>query len=229
MKIQEIHYEKKNNTGQWEHEVIKVVTTLEEGDSPEVVLEKLRALASGDAETGATIPAGPASTSQAAPAAPAARSPRQRKAEQVVVDKDKKEEKVVAETAKEDEGKLSDAPEKEAGKVADDNNPSEAAKEAVKTEVENPPADSAPTKTKRAAKASPYDRDLDLHKKKVGEFMDQRFTKTWRKELPDQAKAASASLVGEPFLDNEGQVLKEFIEKFVAKVQELKAATTPPA
>lgn len=95
--------------------------------------------------------------------------------------------------------------------------------EEKKTSDESKAAESAPKeKSKKTAKPSPYDKEIDLHKKKVAEFMDEAFPELvdgkpiWRKKYMDEARATSAEMMGKDFLDSESVVLESFKTEFIA-------------
>lgn len=96
-------------------------------------------------------------------------------------------------------------------------------KKAVETEA---PAETeekkkpAPRRAARATtkKTTPYDRDVKAHKTHLKNLLNERFPDwaTPETELNDNAKAASAGLVGVELLGADGNVLDTFIESLDA-------------
>lgn len=76
---------------------------------------------------------------------------------------------------------------------------------------------SAPKATKkRKGKVTPFDRELPLHKKLVGEMLDEEKPKWSKKEiLVKKARVASKAMDGEDFLDSEGAILESFKSEFL--------------
>ena len=75
---------------------------------------------------------------------------------------------------------------------------------------------------KKKAKTSVYDRTNDAHKKRMGEVCNEHFGRTdWRldRDVVGKVKAASQLLVGAEFLDEEGEVLDSFKQKFAKSVE----------
>ena len=70
-------------------------------------------------------------------------------------------------------------------------------------------------KVKVKAKATPYDRKLDTHKKMLGDFLNAE-APDWKepKNLPKAAEV-STSMVGADFLDGDGNMLESFKEAFL--------------
>lgn len=76
------------------------------------------------------------------------------------------------------------------------------------------------SKKKGRSKSTTYDREDDLHKKLVGEMLDDNFPK-WdkKKSLKKLAIKASKSMQGEDFLDSDGDILEDFQEKFLEQME----------
>lgn len=74
--------------------------------------------------------------------------------------------------------------------------------------------DPKPKKLRTAG--TPYNRDLDLHKRLIATFLDAEF-KTWKTNVP-KAKAASIAVNGTEFLSEEGTILESFKEAFRAQM-----------
>ena len=75
---------------------------------------------------------------------------------------------------------------------------------------------SAKKATKKKGKVTPYDREKELHKKIVGEMLDEAKPK-WDKnaDLVKRSRIASKNFDGEDFLDSEGSVLEDFRKEFL--------------
>jgi hypothetical protein len=99
--------------------------------------------------------------------------------------------------------------------------PAEEAKEEPKEEVKDTKAEvaaavAAGKSVKVKAKATPYDRTSDLHKKLVSEMLDAG-APGWKAKAV-KARSASEKLNGTPFLDSEGCVTPEFRAAFLKEV-----------
>ena len=92
--------------------------------------------------------------------------------------------------------------------------PGKAAQAADKKEVKKAKAQKETEIKVKPTKATIYDRNLDTAKALLGIFLDKEY-KNWRTadELK-KAGTASRALVGEEFLDSEGNVLESFKVKF---------------
>jgi hypothetical protein len=84
----------------------------------------------------------------------------------------------------------------------------ETAKEEIKVE-EIPTPVKKEKKTKE--KFETYDRANQVHKKLMSKILDEKYP-NWESDT-SKAAAASRMMVGENFLDKEGNILQEFIEK----------------
>lgn len=83
------------------------------------------------------------------------------------------------------------------------------------TVAEVVPAKEVPVEEKPKAKkfnGAVYNREMDLHKKLVGEFLNKEFP-TWKSDIA-KAKQASLEMNGENFLSEEGLIIDSFKEKF---------------
>lgn len=82
---------------------------------------------------------------------------------------------------------------------------------------ETPVAEKKTGKVKvKPANTTPYDRDLDTHKKQLATFLDTDFPEWKRPENLPKASEASKKLVGSLFLDADGNILPSFKETFLA-------------
>lgn len=79
---------------------------------------------------------------------------------------------------------------------------------ALKEEVVSPKKE-----RKVKEKFETYDRSNQIHKKLLSGILDEKYPK-WENDT-SKASAASRMLVGENFIDKEGNVLQEFIDKLV--------------
>lgn len=111
--------------------------------------------------------------------------------------------------------KAKPAPEEEEEEVEETE---EGTEEENDEEVEEkaPKKPAAKKATSKKSKASPFDRDNDLHKDILGAFLDEEIPK-WRKKekLVKRSRSASKEMEGEDFLDKEGNILESFKEKFL--------------
>lgn len=99
-------------------------------------------------------------------------------------------------------------------------------KEDAKTDKapkEEPKSDKAEPRAKKPGKPTPYDKEIDLHKKKVSEFMDAAFPEklangklAWKNDpLIVHARECATEMVGKPCLDGEGNVVDAFKDEFI--------------
>lgn len=86
----------------------------------------------------------------------------------------------------------------------------------LKTVEETPTPIKKEKKTKEKFEA--YDRANQVHKKLMSKILDEKYP-DWESDT-SKAAAASRMMVGENFLDKEGNILQEFIEK-VCKLMEV--------
>ncbi len=181
MHINEIRYGRKFNTGSYESENLEICAAVSEKEDPSEVLKEMMEF---------VIQRGNVKIEMSSPKEPTPAP---------VVEKAKK-------TKTNSEATRLEALEKEApAPVAKAEPAAEAPKAAA------PEAEKEKPKVKVKQKASPYDRNLELHKKLFSEMLDVRHP-GWKK---DSAKAATISraMVGKDFLDAEGMKVKSFIEE----------------
>lgn len=69
---------------------------------------------------------------------------------------------------------------------------------------------------KKPAKTVDYDRTLQVHKNLLGKFLDESFPRWKSPDNLKKASEASHALNGTPFLDENGEILQDFKDKFVA-------------
>lgn len=138
--------------------------------------------------------------------------------------------KVGASSVKSDAGAASTkAPEKKAEQVKVEKESAKAGASAKET-PKDAKTEKAPAKGK--GKPSPYDKTIDLHKKKVNEFMDEAFPEkiadgknkgklAWKIDPQIQhARDTATDMEGKPCLDGEGNVIQEFKDAFIALYKE---------
>lgn len=90
-------------------------------------------------------------------------------------------------------------------------------------EIPEPPKKAAAKKPK--SKATVYERGNELHKKLVGELLNEQFP-GFRKDkvLAETAVAASKKMAGQDFLDSDGEVLESFSAQFAKWMKALTPA-----
>lgn len=84
----------------------------------------------------------------------------------------------------------------------------------------------------KKVKLTPFDKEIDIHKKKVNEFMDVAFPEklkngkiAWKNDpLVQFAREVSAEMAGQPCMDGEGNIAQEFKDAFIEKYREKVAA-----
>jgi hypothetical protein len=86
-------------------------------------------------------------------------------------------------------------------------------------EKSSPVAEEEPKVEEKKAtrvKDTPYDRSNELHKKLLSEYLDTAH-KGWKSEV-QKAVTVSIKMVGKPFLNSEGSIIKDFKESFSAEM-----------
>jgi hypothetical protein len=207
MIISEVKYGYTFNKGQYESERIDLSASPEDGETPEQVLEVLKAIIHGKPYSK------PVAVAPAPPVVSEAKDEEEDK--QLKFDFDSP--KPVAQTSKDTEEKR--GPGRPPTK-------SKSKKEAEKAErvvavMEKVIAQAEPEVVTQAEPEQPkkvkftgsvYNRELDLHKKLVGEFLNKNFP-NWRSDIA-KAKNASVTMNGKEFLSAEGLVLETFKQEF---------------
>jgi hypothetical protein len=191
MRITEMAFEKKILTGQYEHEMLKVVVAVAESESnPSARVKELVSFVQtrGDTklEGAATVV-----TTQVGGASDTTESV---KSEEV---------KEAKETKKDKKASKKDAEVK--------------ADEKAETAAEEKTEEKAEVKTLKTKKSVAYSRTNETHKKLVGELLDSRYA-GWRTN-PNKYVEASKKLEGQDLLNDEGLILDSFKEKFDAEVK----------
>lgn len=210
--IKTVEFLRRRVLAQYEHAEMKVGIVIEENENPvSVVKELTRFVKDALYETGEF--ASDLVTGKASVAAPktevAGTKVEKPKTEtktevktEAKVEESKKVEEAKKETAKQDEGTTSEA------------KPQDEKKEEKKADEKKTTTRKETTTKIKSTKATAYDRNLDVHKNLLGQYLDKQFP-NWRK--PDELKkagTASRELQGSDFLDNDGQILESFKEAF---------------
>jgi len=187
MKINEVKFTKRFNIGNYEHEEYTVGAAIGEDENPLTVMSSLKAFVIGAYSNNEPVYSGVVDS-----------APEPVVAEEKV-SKPKKTKAAPAPVVEEEQLELP----QEAAPVVE---------EEVVAEVKEEPK----AKAVRKAKASPYTRGNDVHKKLLGEFLDTAYP-GWR---DNAAKAVEVSklMVGKDFLDAEGTVVDSFKADFKAEM-----------
>lgn len=190
----EVKYAFRRNLGAYEHQDISLTASLTEGASVEQVIADMQRVAL--ASVGQFMAnEKPATEEAASPKKPA---------------KGKRKPKVEEESEEEDEDESEEESEDEdEAEEAEEEKPKKSKKAPAKTTK-------APTKKGRS-KASPFDRNSDLHKDLVGSMLEEEISKKWRgkEKLVKKARNAAKEMDGEDFLDAEGVIMESFKEKYL--------------
>ena len=192
MKINEIKYEKKFNLGNYESETITVGAAVNDNEDPILVLASLKKFVESRGIT-------------------------------------------ASEPVAEEQLELKPLPLEvtEAPVVAlEEEKPKKAKKQRLKAAVEpwtedvaaveeTPDPAPAPAPAPAPKKASklgttPYNRDLDIHKKILVSALNDQLGNDWKTKSA-KVRDASIKLQGEPFLDKEGLLLQSFMESFISE------------
>lgn len=180
-------------TNQWEHNIVSLDASLEEGDVVSDVIQVLKRLCLE--EHIANVKGGKVSV--ASVTAPEANEPVQQELPIKEVEPVKEEpKKVEKKTKAKPETKVTPKPLPEEVKEKAEVKPVEVKEEPKKT-----------TKLKNIV----YDRTNDLHKNHVGKLLDGIDSK-WRAKYEKAAVAASKGMAGQEFMDSEGNILDSFKE-----------------
>ena len=206
MKIFEIKVEITKNLGNYENEKVGLSAQVEEGESAQSCISRLKDIAWGRESKEPVqmelIPA--AKTTETKTVETKAPETKPKETKKPKAKEEAKVEEKAAPTEVKEEAKVEEKaapPEVETKKTDEE----KAEKPPVKEEVAEP-------KGRARLKASSYDRSNELHKKFIGEFLDKEFP-TWRTDT-SKARKASEILNGKDFLDAEGMMLESFKEEF---------------
>lgn len=198
MEITSIRYGRKFNLGNYESEEIAFEGVLDDGESPMDCLTEMKAAVLEAFKSKEEAPV------QEAPTATKKKTSKKKAAKKV-------------EPAPEEE---------EEEEFIDDDTEEEPAKPVAKKTTKKKAAKKATGKktTKKKAsrkKKTPYDRNLALHKKLVGEMLAEELP-DWKEDSAIKAlvKKASVEMEGEDFLDDGGAILESFREEFISLTEE---------
>lgn len=195
MFISQVTYLKRINLGNYEHEEISMITTLEEGDSAEEALNNMKTVIAGETAEKGEASSGPS---------PSGKKAKATKAPEVVdlSDEEETEEEEVAKPAK-----ASKAKSKKFGDHLDDD----------MDEEEEKPAKGKGKKTIKV-KLTPYDRNVASHKTLFRALLDEEYP-NWAKKKKDAAGAASRMLQGVGFIDKDGEIAESFKEELSSHME----------
>lgn len=199
MEITSIRYGRKFNLGNFESEEIAFEAVLDDGESPLECLQEMKAavLEAFKNKEEAPVQEAPTTTKKKA-------------------------------TKKKASKKAAPAPEPEEEdpeeEFIDDTTEEKPEKEVVKKKTTKKKAVTKKKATKKKAsrkKKTPYDRSLQLHKKLIGEMLEEELP-DWKEDaaVKKLVKAASVEMEGEDFLDDAGEILTSFTEEFISLTEE---------
>lgn len=202
MKITEIKYTYRFNKGNYEHEEISATAQVEVD-----ALKELETLKSFVHSASRDVPDSQMNLEESVP------SPLKEESNKTESESKTKKDKKSKLASKKEETQAVTTPEENSPVTEPEN-----ITPPVEEEVSTPEEPKAPkkTKTKFSVKAEVYDRENQLHKSALSEFLDKEF-KGWRNNVAPYKKV-SIEMEGAPFFDDNSEILESFKEAFKAKL-----------
>lgn len=186
-----VRYLLRKNLGNYEHHELEITDVIESGKDGKSVVSNLMsfvksALAGEFSEKTTTTPA----------EKPVAER----------VEKPKAEKPAPVETKTEEKGEVTKPVEKPREEIKKE--------EPKKEEAKKAPAETKKT-ARGASKNTKYDNAFDPHKKLLGAFLDANVPGWKKADVLEKCKATSKDMVGQDFLDADGEVMESFKKSFL--------------